>query len=524
MNLQPAAARAMEVADLSCRLRGASRRFAFSLRALSIVLLLCLLDSSARAEPWLAPGDLALRSDLQALADSGLLKTPVTTWPLPWSDIASAVDEASSADADAFTLAALERVRQRARMETRVSELALSARAAYAEKPIRIRTFDETPREDGEASFGMSWTGNRVALHLTGTAVTTPVDGDSFRFDGSYAGLALGNWMLSAGYPERWWGPGWDGSLILSTNARPTPQIAINRNRATPFEQRWLRWVGPWSLTAFMGSLDDTRVLDGALLFGVRASAKPLPRLEIGISRTAQWCGEGQPCDAKTFFNLLAGKDNRGVNVNPDEEPGNQLGGVDLRWALPYRHVPLAFYLQWIGEDSRHGGPQIGNWLRQVGLEFWGTAFRERWQQRTHIEVADTMCQEGGVGFGTEKPNCAYNHSLHKTGYRYLGQAIGHGLDGDGLSYTLGSTLTGQNGRSWSLLARYLEINRAGSPDAAHSLSPTPQRITEISVSHSRRLGIGTLRAGLGYQELHDELAPGSGDGSAFGWVEYTIN
>ena len=24
---------------------------------------------------------------------------------------------------------------------------------------------------------------------------------------------------------DRWWGPGWDGSLILSNNARPIPAI-----------------------------------------------------------------------------------------------------------------------------------------------------------------------------------------------------------------------------------------------------------------------------------------------------------
>ncbi len=41
--------------------------------------------------------------------------------------------------------------------------------------------------------------------------------------DGSYLGVNVGNFMLSAGYIERWWGPGWDGSLILSTNARPIP-------------------------------------------------------------------------------------------------------------------------------------------------------------------------------------------------------------------------------------------------------------------------------------------------------------
>ena len=34
------------------------------------------------ADPWLAPGDEGLRSDIQLLADAGILRGPVTTWPL----------------------------------------------------------------------------------------------------------------------------------------------------------------------------------------------------------------------------------------------------------------------------------------------------------------------------------------------------------------------------------------------------------------------------------------------------------
>jgi hypothetical protein len=116
-------------------------------------------------------------------------------------------------------------------------------------------------------------------VRLNAVRAWRPTDGDSVRLDGSYVGMTIGNWMLSAGYPERWWGPGWDGSLILSTNARPPPQLAINRNFSTPFRQRWLEWLGPWSLTSFMGELDEEgRVVDEPLLFGVRISAKPLPQ------------------------------------------------------------------------------------------------------------------------------------------------------------------------------------------------------------------------------------------------------
>ena len=63
----------------------------------------------------------------------------------------------------------------------------------------------------------------------------------------------LGNWSASLGKVDRWWGPGWDGSLILSTNARPIPAISLDRRIAEPFENKWLSWIGPWSFHSFIG-------------------------------------------------------------------------------------------------------------------------------------------------------------------------------------------------------------------------------------------------------------------------------
>ncbi len=41
------------------------------------------------AGPSIAPGDLALRHDIQRLDDYGVLSGPVTTWPLSWGPILS---------------------------------------------------------------------------------------------------------------------------------------------------------------------------------------------------------------------------------------------------------------------------------------------------------------------------------------------------------------------------------------------------------------------------------------------------
>jgi len=489
------------------------RRLCVTLIAVAVFLM----NGPTLGEPWLPPGDTLLRSDIQLLADSGVLRVPITTWPLSWSNIDAAVDNASIADLDSVVAQALQRIRDRLRVERRTGSAGIEGWLAASSEPRVIRNFENTPREKGEIGARMAWMGQRFAAKIETRTISNPSDQDSFRLDGSYVGMAVGNWMLSLGYPEQWWGPGWDGSLILSTNARPAPQISINRNLSTPFESRWLRWVGQWSLTSFMSQLDDNRFIEDAMLFGLRVTATPLSGLEIGLSRSAQWCGAGRPCDAEAFSNLLLGRDNVGVNVAKGQEPGNQLGGMDLRWASPVGHLPYAVYLQWIGEDSRQGGPQIGSWLRQLGVEFWGKGPGRGWQHRTHAEVADTMCREGGIGFGGAKPHCAYSHYIYQTGYRYRERPIGHGIDGDRLSYSVGSTLLDSRGNSLSVLAR-----RIAGHNVQGSLLAIPKKMAELSVSYRRQFSLGSLSVGVEYSRFRQDSAESATDGSLEWWARFT--
>jgi hypothetical protein len=378
-------------------------------RSLLAVIAGCWLAAAASADPWAGPGDTRLRNDLQLLNDSGVINIPLTAWPVPWGDIYGSLSNSGIGGLSPDVRAAFDRVRRLARYEMSDGLAEIEFALAGASNPRIIRSFENTPREEAEATAGVSWVGQRFAFNLRATYANDPFDGDEFRPDGTYVGVALGNWMLTAGWQERWWGPGRDAGTILSTNARPTPSIGIQRNSSLPSESKWFRWMGPWTLSSFMGLMDDERVVEDGLLFGLRFSMRPLRGLEIGLSRTAQWCGEGRKCDLEAFFNMLRGKDNAGANVNPDEEPGNQLGGFDIRWTLP-RQIPVALYMQWTAEDTRDTGGSLHQWLRQVGVEYWGTIGDA--SHRTHFEIGDTLARFGGIGEGSKAPNSAYNHDL----------------------------------------------------------------------------------------------------------------
>lgn len=483
-----------------------------------LVCIVLLASGPAVAEPWAASGDTQLRNDVQLLIDTGVMNIPMTSWPMAWGDIDNGLFEASDAKLRKDVRAALERVRRRSQAEMDIDSPLVTLSLSGAGNPRYIRTFEDTPRADGEARASLSWLGERFAINLSATYVDDPFDGDELRPDGTYIGAAAGNWMLSAGWLERWWGPGRDGSMILSNNARPFPSIGIQRNASLAPKSKWFRWMGPWTLTSFMGLLDDKRVVDDGLIWGFRTSFRPVRGLEIGISRAAQWCGAGRDCSLRAFLRVLNGNDNGGANVDIEDEPGNQVGGFDLRWSLP-KQIPVALYMQWIAEDTRRTGAQLHQWMEQVGVEYWGSIGETT--HRTHFEIVNSAGRLGALGEGSQVPNSAYNNSIFQTGYRYKGRVIGHGMDGDGLSYSIGTTLVQPAGHTWNVSLRHIDINRLGDPDPRHSLSPTPQNLIDAQVSYNRVTKYGRFYLGVGYARLKDELTR-TDDSDVSGFIRWS--
>lgn len=421
-----------------------------------------LFAAPASAGPWMDPGDSALRHDVQMLSDAGVIHAPLSSWPLAWADVVRDLKEADG-NLSAALSDARQRVLRRYRRESRINRFSPHLRIAAANHPRQFRSFENTPRESAELEAGADWTGTNFAYRLQMTAVDAPDDGKHMRFDGSYAAAIWGNWAFSASAQPRWWGPGWDGSLILSNNARPIPSITVQRHLSDPFESKWLHWLGPWQFLFTLGQLGPDRYVPDALFLGMRLNFRPIPALELGASRTAQWGGQGRPEDLSAFKDILLGRDNLGTNgINAANEPGNQLAGFDFRWQSPLFKAPYAVYGQFIGEDEAGGWPSRYTGL--AGIETWGAWGREGASWRLHAEYADTATG----GFYSSQPlyNYAYQHHIYRSGYVYRGRIIGHSLGGDGRMTSLGLLYATAAGKTWDILLRRIEPERdlAASP------------------------------------------------------------
>ncbi len=463
------------------------------LRRAALACLLAALAAATRADPWLAPGDASVRADILLLADAGILRGPVTTWPISWPDVARDAQAAEERGLDAATVDALLRIRRLARQASTMGFGGTGVRASVATAPGALRAFADSPRGETEVALRTGWLSDHLSLTLQGSYVANAEDGKNWRPDGSYLGVNFGNFMLSAGYMERWWGPGWDGSLILSTNARPIPSVTLERNYTDPFKSKLLSWIGPWRASIAMGKAESNGVaVPGVRFFAARVNFKPRPWLEVGLTRTAQWCGGDRPCDWGTFVDMFLGNDNQVAGeVVSAEQPGNQMAGYDLRLRSPWRALPIAFYTQWIGEDEAGGLPS--KFIGQFGLETWGSAGFGAWRLRA--EYNDTACN-----FTRQQPelNCAYRNSIYPQGYAYRGRVIGHSLDNDGRMYALGAMVTRTSGDVVSLTLRKAEINRGG---GSHTISDVPFDLDNVELRYSRGLGAGRINVGIEYED-----------------------
>ncbi|HEY5643160.1 MAG TPA: capsule assembly Wzi family protein, partial [Woeseiaceae bacterium] len=453
------------------------------------------------AGPVIAPGDVGLRHDIQLLADYGVIRGPVTTWPLAWDAVEA--DLRRSKDEELIVPVAVERARDRllarAERQSQRGRHRIKGRLALAEEPTRIRGFANTPREEAELSAGYSWFGDHLTVNLNVTGVDDPADGEDVRPDGSLIALELGNISIAASTMDRWWGPGWDGSQILSNNARPIPAFTIDRNRTDAFRTKWLSWIGPWDFSFIAGQMEKERVVPNTRFLGLRVSFKPHPAWEIGLSRTAQWCGDGRPCDWDTFWDLVWGRDNPGdEGVTPENEPSNQLAGIDIRVSNRWFGTPMAVYVNGTAEDEAGGFPS--RYMMQGGIEGSGY-IRSRWSYRWFAEYAYNALD---VLKSDPIFDLAYNHGTYQTGYRYYGRVVGHGAENDARIASLGVILTNTEATTWELLLRAGDLNRERVFDERNTLTPTPQEIVSADIRFGTSTRFGRIEIGAGYEEIDD--------------------
>ncbi len=406
------------------------------LRKILLIPILLLLSNAIVAKPWISPNDMFLRSDIQLLSDAGVITVPVTTWPLNWTGIKQNIFAARNKPLNRRENEARQRLLRRCKFETRTGK-----RKSYSiigSSGVSItNSFGNGAHDGGQLIGNTDWLGKRYAFNLQATTVVDPEDGDHLRFDGSYAAVVLDNWILSIGVEERWWGPGWNDSLILGSNSRPLPAISVRRNNSTPAENDYFKWLGPWHFDSFISRLESEREIANALMFGMRFSAKPISNLELGLSRVSLWGGEGKSKNLSAFFSAF-----RGDSSLDGEEGGvYSLGSIDMRYAL---NTDYALYAQ-VAETT--GGVGAGR-LGLIGVESSLSTLWPDSEGKIYFEVVDTNIDNGMSN--------SYRGVNYQTGHYYKNRPLGASFLGQ--SITMGGMMSLSQGRQLFLALTHADI------------------------------------------------------------------
>lgn len=451
---------------------------------------------------WVNADDLHLRVDIQLLADLNVVKVPTTTYPLMWRGVMDGINSLNHVDFDDLSEQgknALYRVQSRYQ-SLHKSNNNTSLSIALASDTPRFQHYGAALRESGESTLR---TQGKVtdwfAYNLQVTTVYEAQDEDTYRLDGSYINILLGNWVLTAGSYGEWYGQGWDSTLLKSTNARALPTINMTRNNAQAIDFPLLTWLGPWTLTTGVSWMDDEdyREINNALLWSFRSSFKPHPNLEFGVSRTAQLCGDNKDCHLETWFKMLIGDTNEYDFSSQYNNPANQLASVDIRWSDTFKGIPLGVYWETMGEDDFQldNFPPFGKKSYLIGADVSYSI--DNHSIKTYFEYSDTYAR-----CGDSNGDCTYEHSAYKGGHRYIGRAIGSTYDNDAFVYALGFIGFVPNGEQWQANLRHMSLNKDNtnrSGKGGNTVASIAEVVNQIDFSYHFSLFNVQTEAGISY-------------------------
>ncbi|MDF1644204.1 MAG: capsule assembly Wzi family protein [Pseudomonadales bacterium] len=449
--------------------------------------------ANGNAAPWTPTEDLRLRVELQRVTDAGLIQIPLTSWPIPWADIEYALnhqsDDMIQPELEKSLQSSLNYIRKELAKNYKIGgESALrntTYEASVANTSSLFNSFGHAVEQEAIVALGTEWNGEILSAGIEIQYASNPIDERNWRFDGSYVAARLGNWNLAVGATERWWGPGWQSSLILSNNPRPVPAISFSRAVSHAPKSKWLHWIGPWHLISFIGQLEQDRFIPEAKLFGMRFSFKPFPNFEFGFSRTAQFGGVGRSQTLGDLGRVFIGKDE-----NQAGGPGNQLGGFDARFSWMVFETSGALYGQLIGEDE--AGFLPSKYIFLAGLELSGVPINRSYLS-LFFEYSDTL---SGRIVNDERPNTAYGHSVYRSGYHYRSRPIGSSFDNDSRSITLGAMLVNNEGGLWKVAISQLDLNTDGIT-ASNQISKKHHKLQHFVLNHQRTINFTTLNLGI---------------------------
>ena len=440
------------------------------------------------AKPWMNPDDVLVKHDVQILSDSGLLDIPINTWPISWGDVAYNLRVENISELSTETLLSLQRIRQRL-IEEEMGGISANAEIKISKNPDRIMILLDPVKTKKYVSSETSYMSENVAINLRFEKTE-----DGQVLDETYVSLARGNYSMTIGSKKNWWGPGWMGSSVLSSNSRPIRGLSVERNFSDPFQNRFLSILGGWDLAFILGDIKNNDLTPDRRFSALRLGIRPKENLELGFSKSAVICDKDDGCGFSSIVDGLTGSGNV-----------YDLNTIDYRVSGFLFDIPYATY----GQIS---GTSLDKSLGIFGIETWGSlAESEKIESyRFFSEFSSTTC---GIFDGRSKYGCAYQNEKYPSAYQNDGVNIGHSLDGDSLALSMGAILVVDDTQLYKSTVSIGKINRGS--DLGYTFTKNATDFLNFNLGYQFDLywydiPLGSFDVGLGFDIYKDKVSGSS--------------
>ena len=444
------------------------------------------LSTSASAASYVGVQDKQLHYDLQTMVEWGYMEGAVNTYPVPWKGVAQQLEKVDVEQLSGRPLQAFLRLSHYLSLKkSKNTRRFLTLQGASDD--VRFRSLDDGVEDTGKLSISSEfyfgrWSGQVSANYSTGGKKT---------FDNTFIAYQFDNWHVRAGSLDQWWGPAQSSSLIMSNNTRPIKALSLSRSVNTASKSPYLAWLGPWYFTTQIGQLEENRDVPNAKILLNRFTARPVKGLEVGLSWTAMWGGEGQPSGLSSFIDLitfasLCPADNLDCDDSQRSKLGNHVAGFDIQYTAQLFNRPVSFYLQRVGEDSVDGYKVTDN----ANLFGVSTYYKNA---KIFIETSDTNIS---CGDDQSLKNCFYENGTYSSGYRMYGRTFGSTFDSDAKQVTIGANLRLEGGSIIEVYLRNADLNPDGQRPAPTLTRDVSEKVTEVSGFYQRPIGNWLVKAG----------------------------
>ena len=232
------------------------------------------LSFSLEASPWVEAQDPFLRSSIVLLSDAGKISSPTGHYPLRWALFGDELASATVSEPVSVIVADNE-------LEYSLSSAKLNrgnraAKFVAANEQPNVSGFGAFIRDEWGSYISYEHLDNDYAFRIT-SGYSRYNEENKFRWDNSYLSLNAGNWLLSIGNIDRWWGQGWQHNLVFSSYVKSSPDLSVSY-----INQNY--WLGVWTFESLLEKPDNAVFNHHS---ATRVVSKPLKKVTMGLTYQA---------------------------------------------------------------------------------------------------------------------------------------------------------------------------------------------------------------------------------------------